>query len=320
MKNILNPRNPRFWLFAPFIGLGLLAVIYLFIWQVLADGINEAMLDNGVSWQSNEVSGFPARLTFDIEQPAWQGDGMSWRNPAMQMTLMPFNDQHAIVDFKGAHQIGYSGHPLTLDHEEHMVSVVADLEGLARLSMDVTKPNLQTTLDGRKLEIYAAHLDAQMRRQPENAARYDLAVESEKLFINRGKEIGRLTGLFDYDLNLLTETDIDALAGEKITVQKLNLTRGELTLAARGTLVLGKSGHLRGKLDLNFVNLRALLDALEEFGLSKRRDRNRLLLLGGLATAFGGSTQDRINLTLHFRDKSTYLDKIKLGPAPRWRP
>ena len=92
-----------------------------------------------------------------------------------------------------------------------MVSVVADLEGLARLSMDVTKPNLQTTLDGRKLEIYAAHLDAQMRRQPENAARYDLAVESEKLLNNSGKEIVRLTGLFDYDLNLLTETDIDAL-------------------------------------------------------------------------------------------------------------
>ena len=159
-----------------------------------------------------------------------------------------------------------------------------------------------------------------MRRQEDSDDRYDLALETKRLFINQGKEIGRLSGLVDFDLDLITEADMKDLAGEKITIQKLNLVRGELTLAARGNLLLGKDGHLQGKLDLNFVNLRALVDALEEFGLSERRDRRNLLLLGGLATAFGGNTQDRIDLPLTFRKRTTYLGKIKLGPSPRWLP
>ena len=320
MMSLFNPRNPRFWLFAPFIGFILLFLIYFFIWQALTSGMSEGLRDNGVTWEAEEISGFPARLTFDLTAPAWQCEAMDWRNQGLSMTLMPFNNQHAVIDFKGTHYLTYAGRPIELAHESHMISVVADLEGLARLAMDVKKPSLTTRFERRDVTLSANYLDVQMRRQEDSDDRYDLALETKRLFINQGKEIGRLSGLVDFDLDLLTEADMKDLAGEKITIQKLNLVRGELTLAARGNLLLGKDGHLQGKLDLNFVNLRALVDALEEFGLSERRDRRNLLLLGGLATAFGGNTQDRIDLPLTFRKRTTYLGKIKLGPSPRWLP
>lgn len=320
MTSLFSPRNPRFWLFAPFIGFVLLFIAYFFIWQALSNGISSALRENGVSWQSQNVSGFPARLTFDLTNPAWQGAAMDWRNDGLSMTLMPFNDKHAIIDFKGTHYLTYAQRPIELAHESHMISVVADLDGLARLSMDVKKPNISTRIDRREAQLYADFVDVQMRRKDGADERYDLALETKRLFINQGKEIGRLSGLVDFDLDLLSQADMKNLAGEKITIQKLNLERGALTLAARGNLVLGKDGHVQGKLDLNFVNLQALVDALEEFGLSDRRDRRNLLLLGGLATAFGGNTQDRIDLPLSFRKRTTYLGQIKLGPSPRWLP
>jgi hypothetical protein len=126
--------------------------------------------------------------------------------------------------------------------------------------------------------------------------------------------------MFDVALNLLTASHIDELIGERIFIDKLNLTRQKLTLAGRGTLVLAANGFVEGKLDLNFINLNAFVDALEEFGLSKPRDRKKILFLGGLGTALAGSTQDRINLPLHFRKGRTYFGDIKLASAPRWRP
>jgi len=197
---------------------------------------------------------------------------------------------------------------------------VADLSGLVRSSMDIQMPRLRGQIGDQSANITAANIDLQMRRQATDAARYDVSVTTQDLIYNDHQTIGRLTAMFDFALNLLTASHIDELIGERIVIDKLNLTRQKLTLAGRGTLVLAANGFVEGKLDLNFINLNAFVDALEEFGLSKPRDRRKILFLGGLGTALAGSTQDRINLPLHFRKGRTYFGDIKLASAPRWRP
>ncbi len=316
----LKPSHPRFWLFAPFIGLAFLLLIYLFIWQFLVGQIRDGLRDNGVAWQQIEASGFPARLTLNFQQPSWQGDGMSWQSDNMSMTLMPFDQEHAVVDFTANHNITYGGHDLRLSHNGHMASFVADLSGLLRSAMDIQKPRLSGQIGNQAIQLTADKIDLQMRRQADDTARYDVSLTSQDLIYNNTQTIGRFTGLFNVALNLLIAPNADALVNERIAIDKLNLTRGQLTLAGRGTIMLAASGYIEGKVDLNFVNLQALLDALEEFGLSKPRDRQRILFLGGLGTALLGNTQDRINLPLQFRKGRTYLGDIKLASAPRWRP
>lgn len=316
----LKPSHPRFWLFAPFIVLTLLALTYLAIWQFLVGQIRDGLRDNGVAWQQIHASGFPARLTLDLQKPRWQGDGMAWQSDDMSMTLMPFNQEHAIVDFPAPHNIVYGEQAFRLNHQGHMASFVADFGGLVRSSMDIQKPRLSGRIGDRSANIVAANIDLQMRRQADEPARYDVSVTTQDLIYNDHQTIGRLTGMFDVALNLVTASHIDELIGERIAIDKLNLTRGQLTLAGRGTIVLAANGYIEGKLDLNFINLEALLDVLEEFGLSKPRDRKKILFFGGLGTALSGDTQDRINLPLQFRKGRTYLDDIRLASAPRWRP
>jgi len=316
----LKPSHPRFWLFAPFIILAFLTLTYLAIWQFLIGQIRNGMADNGVTWQEIHASGFPARLTLDLQKPSWQGEGISWQSDDMSVTLMPFNQEHAIVDFTAAHNIVYGEQAFQLAHKGHMASLVADFSGLVRSSMDIQMPRLRGQIGDQSANITAANIDLQMRRQATDAARYDVSVTTQDLIYNDHQTIGRLTAMFDFALNLLTASHIDELIGERIVIDKLNLTRQKLTLAGRGTLVLAANGFVEGKLDLNFINLNAFVDALEEFGLSKPRDRRKILFLGGLGTALAGGTQDRINLPLHFRKGRTYFGDIKLAGAPRWRP
>ena len=316
----LKPSQPRFWLFAPFLGLAVLTLIYFGIWQFIGGQIRDGLIDNGVAWEHQSTSGFPARLSLDIDKMTWQGEGMSWANDKVSMTVMPFNDDHAILDFAGPHHLTYSGQPMRLAHQGHMVSLVGDLDGLLRLSMDAKQPQLTTKISNRPVKLHAEGIDIQMRRQADDTARFDAALSSTNLIYNERTKIGRLNALVNFDLKLLTEADPDALIGQRISIEKLNLQRDKLTLAGRGRLRLGASGFFNGSLDLNFVNLEALVETLEEFGLSERRDRKKLLFIAGLSTAFNGGTQDRINLALEFRKGKAYLGDIKLGDAPRWRP
>ena len=320
LLSFLNPRHRRFWLFAPFFGLAALTLIYFAIWQFIGGQIRDGLIENGVAWEHQSTAGFPARLSLEIDKMTWQGDGVSWANDKVSMTVMPFNDDHAILDFIGPHQLTYSGQPMRLAHQGHMVSFVGDLDGLLRMSMDAKQPQLSAKIKNRQITLDAETIDVQMRRQGDDTARYDAALTSSNLIVNSDTKIGRLNPLVKFDLKLLTEADPDALIGQRISIEKLNLQRDKLTLAGRGRLRLGASGFFNGSLDLNFVNLEALVDTLEEFGLSDRRDRKKLLFIAGLSTAFKGGTQDRINLDLEFRKGKAYLGNIKLGAAPRWRP
>ncbi|MGB1550640.1 MAG: hypothetical protein ACPHDV_04290, partial [Parvibaculales bacterium] len=83
---------------------------------------------------------------------------------------------------------------------------------------------------------------------------------------------------------------------------------------------LGQAGAALAHLGLDVAALRGeRADALVEFGLINKRDKRKLLLLGGLGAALGGDTQDRLSLPLRFQNKRLYLGRLELGAAPKWQ-
>ncbi|MEC7266318.1 MAG: DUF2125 domain-containing protein, partial [Pseudomonadota bacterium] len=82
---------------------------------------------------------------------------------------------------------------------------------------------------------------------------------------------------------------------------------------------LAANGFVDGKLDMDVVNLGALFELLEDAGLTRKRDRSRLMLLAQLSSAFSGKSRDRLQVPLRFRQERSFIGPIDVGPAPRWR-
>ncbi len=314
--------RPRFWLFAPFIGLGTLAAIYFGAWWFIADKM-ETMLENqGLVWQRADKSGFPARITLTLEALDWRSADkqIHWQNPRALITTLPFNPRHLVVDFQKPHRLSIGTQAFELAHQGNMTSLVGDTSGLVRLSLEVNAPHLRADFAGRKLLGRAETASLHLRRQSDDPQRFDLAMGLRQMMFPQAGTIKRFDVLASFDRTLLEKADNPQdLTGQRIVIERLTVKRGGLTVIGRGRVQLAESGMLEGTIDFNLVNLGALLDTLEEFGITRKADRQKLLLLGGLTSALGGDTRDRLSLPLQLRRGKMFFGPIALGRAPRWR-
>ena len=314
--------DKRFSLFAPFIALAGLALIAFVFWVLIAGRITDALSDNGLSWQGLAREGFPARISLYLDAPQWRDGDLSWQNDAMSLTVMPFNRANAIVDFSGDHQLATKDGQFNLAHQGNLMSLVVDDDRLSRASFEAKKADVSARFGGIEWRAQAAVLELHMRR---NAARSDIALVTKQLRINTNEQSDRLGAALDLArLDASVNVPEAALnrglsAGDVVALERLTLERGALTLIAKGRVKLRANGTVDGALDLDIVNLNALADALIDVGLISRRDRQILLLLGGLGAALGGDTQDRLSLPLRFQDRRIYLGGLDLGAAPKWR-
>ena len=323
MKSVLTSR--RFALFAPFTALGVLALIAFAAWHFIVDRISTELAAQGIRWQSMERAGFPARISLYLEAPRWQGvgeqAGMAWQNERLSLTVMPFKGGHAIMDFRGAHELTGPKGQLRLAHQGNLMSAVIDADGLNRASFDAKAPQIKARWNGLDMSARAANLELHMRRAASERAsqRIDAALISKQLSVT--VENNRLA-LARVDISASLPAafmDRPLAAGDVIMLERAIAQRNGLSLVAKGRLKLRRTGYVDGTLDLDIVNINAFADALVEFGVIARRDKQKLLLLGGLGAALGGDTTDRLSLPLQFKNKRSYLGGVKLGRAPRWR-
>ncbi|MEC7594896.1 MAG: DUF2125 domain-containing protein, partial [Pseudomonadota bacterium] len=108
-------------------------------------------------------------------------------------------------------------------------------------------------------------------------------------------------------------------AGDLVGIDKFIIVRDALTFRGSGRLKLAANGFVDGKLDMDVVNLGALFELLEDAGLTRKRDRSRLMLLAQLSSAFSGKSRDRLQVPLRFRQARSFIGPLDVGPAPRWR-
>jgi hypothetical protein len=313
--------NTRFALFAPFIALSVMALIGLGLWVLVAGRIGDELSARGLSWQSLTREGFPARISLTIEKPQWHDPGATtnlvWQNSGLSLTVLPFQGGHAIIDFRGAHEIASDGGRMRLAHQGNLMSAVVDGDGLNRASFEAAAPNMAAQWLGQNIGARAADMALHTRRGDKN--RYDIALVSEHITLmqdDASLSLSRLDATASVPAALM---DRPVQAGDVIMLTRATIQRDALSLVAKGRVKLRANGYMDGTLDLDIVNLEAFADALAEFDLIDRRDRQKLLLFGGLGAALGGDTTDRLSLPLQFKNKRVYLGGIKLGRAPRWK-
>ncbi len=302
----------RFILFTPYVVLGALAVIYLVVWVGLAIYLTDRLAKAGIGWQAIERSGFPVRLTLDMDAPTASSNKFHWQGEALRLTFMPWSSAHAVIDFIGPHRLSLPQGEGRLEHQGHLASAVFDTQGLVRASSEVQEPRLR--FDNKILTAQSGEFH--IRRQPDSQ-RHDVALSLKKLVIDDDTPISRIEILVDIDPDLVLSTE--PLGGQIIKLQKLKLNRKAVTLTGRGRLVLEPHGHIGGRLDIGALNLEALIDMLEEFGLSNPRQRRHVMFIARLTAALGGDTTDRLNLPLTFRNKRLMIGPVDIGAAPRWR-
>ena len=238
------------------------------------------------------------------------------------MTLMPFQGGHAIIDFLGPHFLKIGGRDMQLAHQGNLMSVVVDGDGVNRASFEADKADLRAARAGFDWRMQATRLGVHMRRRDD--ARHDIALVAKQPVLAQNIEaigggslrLSRLEAMANVSEQMLAR---GLAAGDVVGLDRLTLARKGLTVIAKGRVKLRANGYLDGSLDLDVVNLKAFADALVEFGLINKRDKRKLLLLGGLGAALGGDTQDRLSLPLRFQNKRLYLGRLELGAAPKWQ-
>ncbi|MDA8625318.1 DUF2125 domain-containing protein [Alphaproteobacteria bacterium] len=313
--------NKRFALFAPFIALSVMALIGLGLWVLVAGRIGDELSARGLSWQSLTREGFPVRIRLTMEKPQWRDPdattNLVWQNSGLSLTVLPFQGGHAIIDFRGAHEITGDGGRMRLAHQGNLMSAVVDGDGLNRASFEAAAPNMAAQWLGQNIGARAADMALHTRRGDKN--RYDIALVSKHITLmqdDASLSLSRLDATASVPAALM---DRPVQAGDVIMLTRATIQRDALSLVAKGRVKLRANGYMDGTLDLDIVNLEAFADALAEFDLIDRRDRQKLLLFGGLGAALGGDTTDRLSLPLQFKNKRVYLGGVKLGRAPRWK-
>ena len=313
--------NKRFALFAPFIALSVMALIGLGLWVLVAGRIGDELSARGLSWQSLTREGFPARISLTMEKPQWRDpdatNNLVWQNSGLSLTVLPFQGGHAIIDFRGAHEIIGDGGRMRLAHQGNLMSAVVDGDGLNRASFEAAAPHMAAQWLGQNIGARAADMALHTRRGDKN--RYDIALVSKHITLmqdDASLSLSRLDATASVPAALM---DRPVQAGDVIMLTRATIQRDALSLVAKGRVKLRANGYMDGTLDLDIVNLEAFADALVEFNLIDRRDRQKLLLFGGLGAALGGDTTDRLSLPLQFKNKRVYLGGVKLGRAPRWK-
>lgn len=313
--------NKRFALFAPFIALSVMALIGLGLWVLVAGRIGDELSARGLSWQSLTREGFPARISLTMEKPQWRdpdaATNLVWQNSGLSLTVLPFQGGHAIIDFRGAHEITGDGGRMRLAHQGNLMSAVVDGDGLNRASFEAAAPHMAAQWLGQNIGARAADMALHTRRGDKN--RYDIALVSKHITLmqdDASLSLSRLDATASVPAALM---DRPVQAGDVIMLTRATIQRDALSLVAKGRVKLRANGYMDGTLDLDIVNLEAFADALVEFNLIDHRDRQKLLLFGGLGAALGGDTTDRLSLPLQFKNKRVYLGGVKLGRAPRWK-
>jgi hypothetical protein len=313
--------HKRFWLFAPFIGLLALVLVAFGLWHYASARIIDQLAAQGVSWQRIEAHGFPTRLSFELDKARRRQNDILWTNEALSLTLMPFKAGHVIADFKGTHRLEHPKAKLALSHNGNLASLVGDANGLLRSAFEAQAPRMMLSFAERSHKLSADTLSLHARRSA-SAGAYDIALMTKNLSLP--PSFGRASAQKIARLDVRASVPEDfakgrARAGQKLVLDRLTLERGGLTFIARGTIKLAANGHINGKLDLEAIKLEALLDVLQELELVSPRERAKWLFLGGLGAALGNTTQDRLSVPLHFKNKRTLLGPLDLGPAPHWQ-
>ncbi len=295
-------RRGRFWLYAPFGLLALVAVAWSGFW-VFVKGKVETTLDsamareagNGRNWVCAErsVGGFPFRIevrcgALTLTSSRW-GEAVRLQTGPSVAVGQIYTPGLVIMQVTGPLQASLpEGRKLDLAWTRLEASIAAAGLTLDRFALVVTGPNGTLTTPGRADETWrAAQFEAHLRRNPARPASdqaVDLALSAKGAVLPGLDALLGSSDAGDLDLQAsLTQSlgfragfNPDALeawrsAGGQLEIIRLVTTRGPARLEASGRLLLDQTHRISGQLQAAIAGV----------------DRIAGIRIGGIAAGLG---------------------------------
>jgi hypothetical protein len=288
------------------------------------------------------VSGFPSRFDTRLTglRLADPEQGWAWQTPFMDILMLSYQPNAAIVALPGGQRIAVPGARTMLDAETlrgsvrfvpgpslQLAALSAEgdalvLRGERAPSADVLGAADRLSLHLRALEPesapengYAVHVDAQAVSLPEALREIvdptgALAPVADRLLID-----GRLA----FDAPLDRRAVEDAAPGiTHLSLAEASLHWGDLAIALSGAVTADSRGYADGAMDLVADNWLEILAAMVRAGaIGEEMAATLRFGLGFFAQQRGGRSV--LTVPVSFEGGRTRIGPIPLGPAPRLR-
>jgi len=281
-------RHSRFWLYAPFVLLLLVAIAWSVAWFVIRNRTSDAldaMLANearaGRQWACADrtIGGFPFRIEVICPSLTLQRGEASASFGRVEAVAQVYQPRHVITEVSGPLRV--TDGSTTVDGTWRLLetSVRSSPAGFERISLVAEEPNLKITgAAPSEIALASQGLEAHLRPNPARAqaeGAYDAAFSARQ---------ARLPGLdafigspeptdIQIDLTatqaqgfrgrpIVTEVERWRAASGKIEVLRLAATKGERRIEAKGELSLDEAHRPVGQIQAGAAGLDTLINKL----------------------------------------------------------
>lgn len=330
-------RGSRFWLYAPFALLALVAVAWTAAWFVIRGRTAEALdafvareAEQGRAWACTDrrVAGFPFRIEVTCSDLAVARGASRVSVGPIHTVAQVYNPRHIITEVAGP--LKAVDGPVTVDATWKLLqaSIQTRPGGIGRVSMVVTGGSLAARgVAPDPVTVASESLEAHLRPDParfEAEGAYDLALRSGR---TASPALDALLGgpePADIDLDGLVTQAAAFLggggpeaaerwrqAGGRAEVERLQLVKGSRRIEGRGEFALDDLRRPVARLDLQAAGMEALIASLTG-GRSGAADAV-LGMLGGRRDSAAAPKDPKLRALPPLRIEN---GRVLLGPLP----
>ncbi len=322
-----------------------LALLYAGYWvvgSIATDRAARAGLDGlrDQGWQVDyaalDTRGFPSRFDTTLTELAITDPqtGIGWRAPFLQAFALSYAPNRVIVVWPDRQEVLLPGQTLTIRS--------GDIRASAAVAPDTALPLDAVTLEADEVVVasdlgwqaeFASALAA-FRDAGGRPGLYDVFAEVRAIGLPQDLRraldpdgaLPQAVDLLRLDAGLGLDRPLDRHAGaagdagariEALTLRDLRLSWGEIALRATGTLAIDRAGLPEGEIAIDAQGWRRVIAGLSGAGLLDPEIARTYLRVGEALVA--GDPDDRLSLTLAFRNGTIWAGPVPLGPAPRFR-
>ena len=282
-----------------------------------------------------ETQGFPSRFDTRITALALADpeEGWAWSTPFMDVLMLSYRPNAAVVVLPGGQTLAVPGARATLD--------AADLRGSVRFEpgLDLALERLSVVAEALTVSAEAgwrasadsleAHVrEADPERTPEHGYEFWLDAESVTLpepLLAAVDPAGALPDVFDrlvIDLRAALARPLDRRAVEDgppdaraLSLRTLDARWGALALTASGTVRADAEGYAEGEVSIRAENWREMLRAAVRAGAIGGDLASALEFGLGLLAGFSGG--DVLEAPITFSGGRARIGPVPIGRAPR---
>jgi hypothetical protein len=287
-------------------------------------------------WVANysdiNVQGFPNRFDTQVSDLELADPNYGWSValPDLSVMQLSYQPNHIIAQFPQSGRVATPFGTVQVLSENIQASVL--FEPSTRLALNRSTVTLadvrMTSTQGWTTKINDAVLAT--RQTDANANAHEIAFDANGVtpaldLKNQLDPKGILPNEFETlsirtNLHFDAPWDLPAIEGVKPALTRIDLEGfdavwGKLTLQAKGAMDVDRFGYPTGKLSVRAKNWREMLDVAVSSGVISKEMKSTvetgLRLLAGLS---GG--KKTLDIPLSFKNKTTYVGPIPVGPAP----